>query len=227
MNNWDTYGKDCRGSCHGGYAKDSCGKCLSPEDSDYNSCRYSQYSSSSSSSKGGSSVNVTIISVVVVVALLFVIGAATAVWKMYKQQQDMDQKWNKIVLNYQLMDNKLFFDYFVILVNLIKIQVLFEYIQNCYLISKEFCQSNITQTLQFQPYLKIIKKLFEPILCLPDSIIQYNAKEILIFPSKNIYKYCSFKYDFCFIKSFNKIFKFLKISKYLIKQKLYLKLHYL
>ncbi|ETO01897.1 hypothetical protein RFI_35542, partial [Reticulomyxa filosa] len=106
MDNWDTYGKDCRGTCHGGYVEDSCGKCLSPEDSDYNSCRYSQYSSSSSSSKGGSSVNVTIISVVVVVALLFVIGAATAVWKMYKRQRDMDQKWNKIVLDYQLMDNK-------------------------------------------------------------------------------------------------------------------------
>jgi len=101
--NWDSYGKDCRGICNGGYTVDGCGNCLSPDDSQYNACKYAQGDTHTTTSK--SSINTTVLAVIVVCSLIFVAGAGWAVWKMYKRQQDMDKKWSEIAKSYQLMDN--------------------------------------------------------------------------------------------------------------------------
>jgi len=133
--NFTTYGTDCRGVCDtsGSYHKDECGNCTKISGDSWNSCfgcdgvAYSNatwrcgvcayiysyeynhacdsYHNATVTTSSSSFNAVTAIIIIIAVVLCVVVIAGVIIYRLWKRQKDVDASFNKILQNYQVMED--------------------------------------------------------------------------------------------------------------------------
>lgn len=114
-NDFDSHGKDCAGICNGDHWKDACGQCLLINDPKWDNCiRNSTNSNNNNNNNNNQAQNnktsktdkelTTIIVIVCCLAFFIIIAACFIIFRLWKKQQDISDRFTSLANTYQMMD---------------------------------------------------------------------------------------------------------------------------